>query len=286
LGRLAEAAQPMRACLDMRIVLEDWKNAAQAATNLSELHLARGTVAEAVEAARQSVDLADRSGDAFRRMGDRTTLADALHQAGDLEAAADLFREAEAMQKDWQPQYPLLYSLQGFQYCDLLLGRGEHKAVRQRAGKTIEIAKRNDWLLDIALDTLTLGRAALAGAAARGPDGLEEAEQRLDDAVEALRRAGEQVFIPRGLLARAALWRCMEDLAKARRDLDVALTIATRGGMRLHEADAHLEYARLHLAEGGSAAARDHLAKAKEIVADTGYRRRAPEVAELQERLG
>ena len=132
-----------------------------------------------------------------------------------------------------------------------------------------------------------MGRAALAGAAARGPDGLKEAERRLDDTVEGLRRAaGRQDHVPRGLLARVALWRCMEDPAKARRDLDEALTIATRGGMRLFEADAHLEYARLHLAEGDSAAARNRLAKAKEIVAETGYRRRAPEVAELQERLG
>jgi hypothetical protein len=136
-------------------------------------------------------------------------------------------------------------------------------------------------LLDIALDTLTLGRAALAG-----PDGLEEAERRLDDAVEGLSRAGHQDYVPLGLLARAALWRRMENSAKARSDLDETLTIATRGGMRLHEADAHLEYARLHLAEGDSATAREHLAKAKAIVADTGYRRRAPEVAELQERLG
>ena len=104
--------------------------------------------------------------------------------------------------------------------------------------------------------------------------------------MEGLRRAGEQHHIPRGLLARAALWRCMENSAKARRDLDEALTIATRCGMRLFEADAHLEYTRLHLAEGGIAAARECFAKAKAIVADTGYRRRAPEVVELQERLG
>ncbi len=286
LGRLAEAAQPLRAGLEKYIVREDQENAALAASNLSELHLVRGAVAEAVEAARQSVDLADRSGVAFWRMGFRTTLADALHQAGDLEAAAALFREAEAMQKEDQPQYPLLYSLQGFRYCDLLLGRGEHAAARQRAGKALEWAKTHELLLAIALDTLTLGRAAMAGAAARGPDGLEEAERRLDDAVEGLRRAGYQDELPRGLLARAALWRCMEDPAKARRDLDEALTIATRCGMRLHEADAHLEYARLHLAEGGSAAAREHLAKAKAIVADTGYRRRAPEVVELEESLG
>jgi tetratricopeptide (TPR) repeat protein len=286
LGRLAEAAQPMRAALKIRISQEDWENAAINASNLSELHLARGAVAEAVGAARQSVDLADRSGDAFGRLVNRATLADALRQAGDLEEAADLFREAEAMQKEDEPQYPLLYSVRGFQYCDLLLGRGEHAAARQRAGKTLEWVTEHQLLLDIALDTLTLGRAALARAAARGPDGFKEAERRLDDAVEGLRRAGEQHHIPRGLLARAALWRCMENSAKARRDLDEALTIATRCGMRLFEADAHLEYARLHLAEGDSAAARECLAKAKAIVADTGYRRRAPEVVELQERLG
>ncbi|MEE9545325.1 MAG: hypothetical protein V3V55_07025, partial [Rhodospirillales bacterium] len=288
LGRLAEAAQSLRAGLDMDIARKDLESAARAAGSLSELHLARGAVAEAVEAAWQSVELADRSGDAFMRLGNRTTLADALHQAGDLEEAAALFREAEATQKEDQPRYPLLYSLQGFRYCDLLLGRGEHAAARQRAGKTLEWAEQGSAsLLTIALDTLTLGRAALAGAAAQGPDGLKEAERRLDGAVEGLLRAGMQDYIPLGLLARAELWRLMKgDGEKARLDLDEALTIATRGGMRLHEADAHLEYARLHLAGGDSTAARDHLAKAKAIVADTGYRRRAPEVAELQERLG
>ncbi len=286
LGRLAEAAQPMRASLDMDIAREDWKSAAIVAGNLSELHLARGAVADAVAVARRSVELAGESDDAFQRMARRTTLADALHQAGDLEEAADLFREAVAMQKYRQLQYPLLYSVQGFRYCDLLLERGEHAAARQRAGKTLEWATEEHLLLDIALDTLTLGRAALAEAAARGANSLEEAERRLDDAVEGLRRAGRQDYIPNGLLARAALWRCMEDPAKARRDLDEALRIAIRSGMRLHEADAHLEYARLHLAGGDSAAAREPLAKAKAIVAETGYRRRAPEVAELQERLG
>jgi tetratricopeptide (TPR) repeat protein len=272
----------------MTIEQKDWKNAAIYAGNLSQLHLARGAVAEAVEAARQTVELADKSRDAFRRMANRTTLANALHQAGEVKEATDLFLKAEVMQKERQSQYSLLYSVGGFRYCDLLLGRGEHAAARQRAGKNLEWEKQapNPSLLNIALDTLTLGRAALAGAAARGSDGLEEAERRLNDAVEGLRRAGHQDYIPLGLLARAALWRRMEDPAQARRDLDETLTIAARGGMRLHEADTHLEYARLHHAEGDSAAACECLAKAKAIVADTGYRRRAPEVAELEKRLG
>ena len=61
-------------------------------------------------------------------MGKRTTLADARHQSGARADALALFREAEAMQAKQQPEYPLLYSVQGFRYCDLLLGDVERMA--------------------------------------------------------------------------------------------------------------------------------------------------------------
>ena len=70
------------------------------AGNLSELTLTLGEVASAVAAGEESVELADRSEDAFQRMVNRTTLADALHQAGRWEASASSFREAEAMQAE------------------------------------------------------------------------------------------------------------------------------------------------------------------------------------------
>ena len=82
-----------------------------------------------MELAQQSVDLGDESGDAFVRMTKRTTLADALHQVGRVAEAQTLFGEAEAMQKDLQSEYHFLYSLQGFRYCDLLLGQGKHREV-------------------------------------------------------------------------------------------------------------------------------------------------------------
>ena len=69
LGRLAEAIEPMRAGLKTRVGLEDWKNAAIRASNLSELKLTLGDVAGAVEDAEQSVTYADRSGDAFIERG-------------------------------------------------------------------------------------------------------------------------------------------------------------------------------------------------------------------------
>jgi len=60
-----------------------------------------------------------------------------------------------------------------------------------------------------------------------------------------------------------------------------ALSISLRCGFRLHEADAHLGYTRLHLAEGNRAAASERLALATKIVAATGYHRRDDELTRL-----
>jgi len=81
-----------------------------------------------MEDAERSVIYADRSGDAFQRMSKRTTHADALHQAGRRAMAEARFREAEQMQAERQPAFPLLYSLPGFRYCDLLLTEAERAA--------------------------------------------------------------------------------------------------------------------------------------------------------------
>jgi tetratricopeptide (TPR) repeat protein len=226
------------------------------------------------------VGLSDRSGDAFQRMGNRTTLADALHQAGRLD-------EAEAMQEELQPQFPLLYSRRGYRYCDLLLGRGETSEVLHRAEQTLEWARQHGLgLLTIALDHLSLGRAHLLQAQREGTEGLTQAATHLNRAVDGLRQAGHQEFIARGLLARAALRRARGQFARAQHDLEEALTIAARGGMRLHEADCHLESTRLHLARGEKEQARESLSKARAMVEEMGYHRRDGEVAALGELLG
>jgi hypothetical protein len=104
--------------------------------------------------------------------------------------------------------------------------------------------------------------------------------------VEGLRQAGQQDYLPRGLLARAALRRLAGDLARARPDLDEALAIARRGGMKLHQADCHLEYARLYLALGNRESARASLTTAKAMIREMGYGRREGEVAALEKDLG
>ncbi len=308
LGRLTGALEPMRAGFDGAVHLEDWKNAAIRANNLSELELTLGRGAAAVQDGEQAVEFADRSGDAFLRMVNRTTLADALHQQGQREPVLERFREAEAMQAQQQPDYPLLYSQRGFRYCDLLLaeaeraawqrqlapspwqgeGRGEGidacHAVEQRAAKTL------DWwvnhftnapLLDIALDHLTLGRATLLRAvldnsAFRTPhSALTQAAKEFADAVDGLRAAGDQEFIPRALLTRAWLHAITHNATAARADLDEACQIASRADMRLHMADIHLHRARLFRDK-------EELKKARDLIEQCGYWRRKEELEDAE----
>ena len=136
LGRLEDAAEPMRAAVDARVREENWDGASRNASNLSELLITIGLIADedgAVAAAERAVAFADRSGDAGMRMVMRTTHADALAQAGRLARSEALFREAEALQKEMQPGLPRLYSVQGYQYCDLLLARGRTAEAAARA---------------------------------------------------------------------------------------------------------------------------------------------------------
>ncbi|MDX2288119.1 MAG: TIR domain-containing protein [Hyphomicrobiaceae bacterium] len=160
LGRLRDAVEPMRADIAIDAGRGHWKGAAPSASNLSELRLTLGDVADAVLAAAESVAYADRSGDAFQRMVTRTAHADALHQAGDVAAALALYQEAERLQAEMQPELPRLYSLRGYQYCDLLLALGRNGEVAERGAYAIEVAHQHKHLLSIALDTLSLGRAA------------------------------------------------------------------------------------------------------------------------------
>jgi len=312
LGRLPEAVEPIQAGLEARSAQENWKNATRVAGNLSELTQTLGDVTRTVAFCEQSVELADRSADPFQRIINRARWADALHQAGQREESAAAFREVEAMQAEDHLEYPRLYSISGFWYCDLLLGRAEPEVgvgldglaelgsrpeeverfrhacreVLERARQTLGYEKQGWYsLLDIALDHLSLGRAQLGLALTEDRTGLAQAAESLDRAMDALRRAGHEQYLPHGLLARATLRRFRSDFAGAAADLTEALEIAERGPMRLHECDTHLEWARLCRDQGDLAAARRHVARARVLVNETGYGRREREVGWLEREL-
>jgi tetratricopeptide (TPR) repeat protein len=316
-GRVQEAVPAMHAGLWMEEAAQDWNNAAISASNLSEAELLMGEIAAAAATADKAVALADRAADAFQMLSNRTTQADALHAEGELEKAAALFADAERRQRQWQSQYPLLYGLQGFRCCDLLLSQGGAADARDRAAQTVEIARQGNWVLDIVLDTLTLGRTNLAlalqslasaNSAESVRDDVRAAACKVNEAVEGLPGAGQNEFVPRGLLARAAFRLAIGDWDGAKRDLNEAKEIAEPGLMRLYWCDCALEGARLALARREAFAplnglvepspprpvlpdataaaalreeARKELDVARKLVAECGYHRRDEELAEL-----
>lgn len=314
LGRLREALESMQAAVDLFVKQENWVGVAVNASNLSELQLTLGDVAQAVESGARSSRYADQSGELFYRMAFRTTHADALHQAGDTADSLTLFREAEQLQQEHQPAYPRLYSLSGFRYCDLLLAQGSTAEVLERAEQTLEWGTKGGLgLLSVALDQLTLGRAHLQRFLTPHPlpQGAREQDQQraaywLEQAVAGLRAAGRQDYLPRGLLARATLHRYTHHFDLAHADLQEVFDIATGSGMWLHLTDYHLEMARLLVAasgfdfaqpsnsgttpclsevEGNRQSARMHIAEAERLIKATGYHRRDKELAELQAQL-
>ena len=185
-----------------------------------------------------------------------------------------------------------------------MLSQGDYAEVQRCASQTLEWAKQylqsGGSLLGIALDNLSLGRAHLLQSqrdsnhpsATLRTGSITESANYLNRAVDGLRQAGQQQYIPLGLLARAEFHRVTASLDRAKRDLDEAFSIATRGGMRLFVADCHLEYARLAVARARGRDvpperlynddAREHLAIAKKMIDEMGYHRRDKEVEELE----
>ncbi len=189
LGRLTEALQPMRAGMPMRVQQKNWKNAAINAGNLSELELTLGRFSDAVTDARQSITHADQSGDEGMRMITRTTAADALHQSGQRMEAGTLFAEAERMQQEIQPQFDLLYSLQGFQYCDWLLAPAEQAAWQQ-------VLNPPGGSTDFQSVTLTDGQDVRRPerCARSVPHTQEGSESQISDGLADVERRGNKMF--------------------------------------------------------------------------------------------
>jgi TIR domain-containing protein len=294
LGRLTEAGEPMRAVLGRDTREQAWEEAAISASSLSELELTRGEIAAALVISEQSVTYAARSRDVVQQLFSRAAQANALHQAGRRAESRRLFEDAEARQVAAQPEIPRLYSVRGFHYCDLLLSDTERAAwkfwltgetesgemltksiaacdtVSERATYSSRIAERNHWLLDIALDHLTLARATLYKDLSGAVLG------HITAAVDGLRAASTMHFIPLGLLTRAWLRFFSGDEAGCRADLDEAWEIAERGPMPLFQADIHLYRARLFRDRAA-------LAEARRLIEKHGYHRRDGELADAEE---
>lgn len=329
LGRLIEAVEPLRVSCEMDVTMEDWGGASISYSNLSELELTLGSVAAGVADAEQSVSFADHATEnVLQQVSARVRLADACLSAGRLVEAHDVFSKAKTEIARLDGSYQWLPGNWGFRHDKTMLAEAERVAWGATLGRLIHqnpsgflsmlnsVAKRGSQrieadiiseqpLLDIALDHLILGRAALyaaiLGKAERSLDvSSSDARQRvlsddelfsarleLDAAVSGLRRAGTLHHLPRGLLSRAWLQSLTATNTRsesAQTDLDEAWEIAERGPMRLYMADIHLYRARLFHAVQPYPWTSPHedLAAARKLIEQCGYWRRKEELEDAE----
>jgi tetratricopeptide (TPR) repeat protein len=285
LGRLAEAVEPLQRGLETAVAQESWSNASIAANNLCDLSLKLGRLSQARDYTLQGAKFAVISGDEFQRIASRVYLAQVSFQQGRLIQAKKMFQQAEKMQQKRQPQYPFLYSVQGYFFCDLLLSLGRYWEVLGLAEKNVDGAKKRGLIRDIAIGYLSMGQSYMSQALAGGSRDFTQATSHLDQALAGLRQAVVETYVVHGLLACGRLNWARRNWERAHLDLQEAMARAKRSGMALLQTDAHLEYARLFLAQGQPEKARPHLATAKEMVAALGYGRRRQDVLDLEAQL-
>ena len=292
LGRLTDAEVSTSLSLALCLEQRDSKNAALDAGNLSELRLALGRVAAAIETGALAVFHADASGDMKQMCYQRTTYADALVQGGRTQEAMACYAEAEKKQAELEPSLPQLYSLQGYRYWDFLLENGAADDVRERIAYAKRVTQsRGLSLLTRGLDALADARVLACYAAHSDQESRRNAGFRMDEAIEALRIAGDEEILIHGLLVRGRFHRQNYEhslgeleLKAALEDLSEAHDISWRGGMKLHLADWRLESARLSLAQIRGAP-REELLPLRDSATlfDTAENVRATEAAQTNE---
>ena len=126
--------------------------------------------------------------------------------------------------------------------------------------------------------------------------GKSVSSDAVDEAVSALRHAGQQQELPRGLLTRALCRSLQENWTgpdSAQSDLDEAWEISSRGPMPLFMAEIHLHRARLfgvalrdgHLDEYPWESVEHDLSEARRLIETCGYGRRSGELEDAQAAL-
>ncbi|MCC6725492.1 MAG: tetratricopeptide repeat protein [Saprospiraceae bacterium] len=285
IGQLSKAFELEVVSLQIFISICDWKSASIEISNLNQTNVSIGNLSLAVEYGLRGIVLVNRSYDIFQLVINRITLANALFQRGEIEDAHFLFKEAEKIQATSQPDYPNLYSKGGFYYGVFLLHLNRVEEVLNRGITNLKLESEG-WcnLLDFGLNRLIIG-ISYSNEYLSKNEAIQSGIVNLDEAINQLRKAGNQEYIPLALLARAAYHRHTQNWQAAEEDLEEVLDIAEPSGMRLHLTDYHLEMARLLLAQERPADARPHVAEAARLIGETGYHRRDKELEELQKAI-
>jgi tetratricopeptide (TPR) repeat protein len=271
LGYLIEAVLPFEEASRLHEgSLNDSIESARDLGNLADIYLTLGDMSKAEHFARKAIEAADKGANSalgdtegrWQRVRRRATLANVLHHRGQFEISYKLFDEAEkylcmnqntlGVSCHFNGCQAMLYSVQGFRYCDLLLTLAEAISedwlklsdiswyshgrsvkdvlddVRKRVELTFSISQHAKWHFDLALDELTLGRLELMEHVYCGKPDTGSAESHLNEAVAGLEQAETMDLLPKALIVRSVLKRETRRHDEAENDLNEAERLSAK----------------------------------------------------------
>jgi len=305
IGRIEESIESLQTAQKMATKRQFENRLPEIIGNISEYKLIVGNIDESIAYGEDSVQWADNLNDQYWRYVNRASLADALHQKGDIKRSCSCFKEAENLQFSYDTTIRFLCSQRGFRYCNLLLKPIEleiwkvicnlnfQKAkdfgciineVKERANESLEIRKSIKMPLHIGLDKLTIGRCDLYKFILNKnipfiKDNISQNDicKTINSAIDRLHEAGYLDYLVSGLLTQSlVLMKIKNDEPSTKKVLKDAWQIASRSNMRLHMADIHLHRARLFYDK-------EELKKSRTLIEQCAYWRRKEELENAEE---
>jgi tetratricopeptide (TPR) repeat protein len=291
LGRPEQAVDLVRRNLRAFEALGELDNVSVSYENLIDCLVVLGRLAEALAPARDAIGWARRVvDDYFREIIAETRLGTVLCYLGSTEDGVARFRAAESLFSTRRPDRRYLASLNGYRFTsillDLVVTEADVEEALARADFGLEVAKLNDFVLDVGADGINRARALARLGRHR------EAVNAAHAAIDSLRRAQRIDYLAEGLLARGRIllsrWsagpRAPEDVLRAcADDLRESSEIITLGRMELHQCDALLLEAELLRAGGDRARSATRLVEARSLMARLGFRHRGAQAKRLAE---
>jgi tetratricopeptide (TPR) repeat protein len=269
-------------------------------SNLAEVSLAAGDLAEARSAAKGARDSADLFPDResrFYRVEARSLLASALFAQGHLRESLQEFRAAVRKQQEYAEASPsverVLAGVRGFRLGELLFSLGGRPQSWDCSLQLIHTPGTAAEPLTSAFNRLSIGRIRHA-ASLRSGHTRDKAVSPVEcvlphfcAAISIIRACGRHAHLAQALLVRAYAYLHFGDRDEAYRDLKEALDLSTRIGLRLHEADSRLleGHLALDLDPPDAKTATDSLKRADTLVQETGYHLRDADLLILEGRL-